>query len=181
MTAPKQKKPKPTPEETRQENERRQAFIEEFFLNNMNGTQAAIAAGYAGGAAARVTACRLLTIPNIRAEIDKRLKAMQLSADEVLARLSDHASGTLAYFFNAAGEIDLTTPEAKAHFHLLKKVKRTVRRDGSVSIEIEVHDPQSANVHVGKYHKLFTERFEHSGEVTFDLRMPDDHTDSAES
>ena len=134
-------------------------FIEEYFLNNMNASAAALKAGYK----TRQSGAENLSNPVISEEIDRRLKAMHLGKTEVISRLSQHAAGTLAYFMNEAGEIDLTTPDAKEHFHLLKKVKRTAHKDGSVTIEIEVHDPQAALVHVGKYHKLFVEQVEHSG------------------
>lgn len=156
------KKPKKSPEERQQENLKRQKFIEEYFKCNMNGTQAAKNAGYSE-ATAYSQANRLLKNVEIRAEIDRRLKAMQIGADEVLTRLSQHATGTLRYFVTPLGEIDLTTPEAQAHFHLLKKVRRTEARNGDVTIEIEVHDPQAALVHVGKYHKLFVDRTEMTG------------------
>ena len=64
-----------------------QNFINEYFLQGMNGTDAYQAVyPKASRESARREASRLLTHVDIQAEISRRLKETQLSADEVLHR-----------------------------------------------------------------------------------------------
>ena len=62
---------------------RHAAFAREYVTNGGNGTQAAIAAGYVdnGTGAIRVTASRLLTDANVRADIERRQRALQVRSD----------------------------------------------------------------------------------------------------
>jgi phage terminase small subunit len=106
----------------------------------------------------------------VQAYISKRLKQMVMSSDEVLARLSDHARGSLEHFLDINDEgfagINLAGDDAKGNLHLIKKIK-TVRTRRAVGrgpdaepwederVEIEIHDPQRALEQLGKYHKLF--------------------------
>lgn len=153
-------------------------FADEYLVD-LNGTQAAIRAGYSEKSAA-VTASRLLRNANIRAYIDAEIAKQSMTAGEVLRRLAEHARGDLAEF------IGKSDTELKAHPRswLLKKYKRTVTtgKDGDTreQIEIELHDPQAALVHLGRYHKLFVDRVQSDdwrteaidlirrGELTFD-------------
>jgi phage terminase small subunit len=111
--------------------------------------------------------------PEIRAEIEAQLSLRTLSANEVLAGLTEHSKASLKPFLYMQGDvavIDLSTEEAESKLHLLKKVK-TKRRSGGkpedrweeVETEIELHDPQSALVQLGRYHKLFTDKAELTG------------------
>jgi phage terminase small subunit len=110
---------------------------------------------------------------DISAAIEAELKLRTLGADEVLERLTQHAQGTLRHFVYLSGDnvtVDLGTEDALAHLHLLKKIK-TKRKTGGkeddrweeIETEIELHDPQAALVHLGRYHKLFTDRQEIGG------------------
>lgn len=68
---------------------RQQRFIDEYLVDG-NGTRAAIAAGYAR-AGSRVTACRLLTKPNVQAALEARQAAdatrLRISREHVVAGL----------------------------------------------------------------------------------------------
>jgi len=70
------------------------AFVREYVgAGCRNAKQAAIRAGYAGGASAEVTASRLLRNPRIAAEIEKAqgrlLRRHDLSADRVLRAIAN--------------------------------------------------------------------------------------------
>lgn len=69
-------------------NERQLAFVKEY-LTDLNGTQAAIRAGYAAKGA-EVTASKLLTNPKVAAEIARQTKArfekLDIDADALLKR-----------------------------------------------------------------------------------------------
>lgn len=169
-------------------NDRQRAFVE-FYLTSWNASEAARQTGYKSKP--NVHGSRLLANVSIRAEIDARLSEMGMSANEVLARLAAHARGDISPFLaHSVGEVhfDLTTEEAQQNIHLIKKVKSKARRGvgrtgeewEETETEIELHDPQAALVHLGRYHKLFTDKAEteHSGEtilrVVYDTKRVDD-------
>lgn len=154
---------------------RQRRFCDEY-LRTMNQTRAAINAGYSERSAYD-TAYDLMKNPKIRRYIDTRLDELALGSDEVLARLTTHARASLDNFFNDRGEIDLTTPQARDHAHLLKKIKVTEHKNGNRTIEIELHDPQAALVHLGRYHKLFTDKHEHTGPDGGPIRIARELTD----
>lgn len=139
--------------------DKQQAFINEYFLCNFNGTDAAARAGYKGNRATlAVIAHENLRKPKIAEEIEKRMKEHAMSADEVLARLADHARASMADFLHIDGEtIDLQRGEEAGKIHLIKKFKRIETKDGE-RIEIELYDAQAALVHIGRHHQLFTDR-----------------------
>lgn len=123
---------------------------------------------YANGSA-------LLRNTNIQARIKEFLTTRQMTAEEVLTRLSDQARATHEPFIKITDEgfiyFDFSHPEAKNHLHLIKKVKtkRTRRIDGRGEqaeewedewIEVELHDAQAALQLIGKHHKLFNDKVE---------------------
>jgi phage terminase small subunit len=149
------------------------AFIENY-LTHWNATKAAIDAGYSGKSA-RSIGSENLTKPDIQAAIQERLAELKMSADEVLTRLTGQARGSLAPFLRRDADGDLfgfdlgeTQP-----LHLFKKASSTRRKqnggddkDETVTIEtvaIELYDAQAALQLLGKHHKLFTDKVEHTG------------------
>jgi phage terminase small subunit len=80
-------------------------FVREYVVD-LNGTRAAIAAGYSEKGA-RVEACRLLTKPNIQKMIEKlaaeRAKKLEITADRVLRELGRLAFSDPRKFFNDDG------------------------------------------------------------------------------
>lgn len=150
---------------------------EQLFVNaylgqaGYNATEAARVAGYKGNDnTLGVVGFDNLRKPKIAALVLERLNEAAMSANEVLARLSKHARGRLVDLLNEDGQFDLALAEKRDVADLLKKLKvRTITRrtrDGEeiedVNYEYEIHDPQAALVHLGKFHKLFAERIEHS-------------------
>lgn len=141
---------------------KQQAFVEAYLANGFNGTRAAEAAGYNGDVnTLAAIASENLRKPHIKQYVDERLKQFQMSADEVLYRLSEHARGDLGDFLTTNYH-DLADHPKK---HLLKKFKRTVTTRGKAgdeseveTLEIELYDAQAALVHLGRYHKLFVDR-----------------------
>lgn len=129
----------------------------------MNATEAARRAGYSERSI-RSIASENLTKPDIQEEIDRRLKERQLSANEVLARLSDMASADMRdfiKFFDVGNDrivpmVDLGKALAEGKTHLIKKVKYNAQG----GLEIELHDSQAALEKIGRYHKLFTDKVE---------------------
>lgn len=131
-----------------------------------NATKAASIAGYA---IPKQQGSENLAKPVIAEAIRQILAERTLTAHQVLDRLTEQANATLEPFLVAYGPdefaIDLSTPQAKANIHLLKSVKKKTKSGGSgerawkeTEIEITLHDPQAADVHLGRYHKLFTDK-----------------------
>ncbi len=158
---------------------------------NGNATEAARIAGYA---VPRQQGHENLTKPDISAEIARRYAERCPSPDEVLARLGDHARGSLEPFVSQSGDrvcVDITTEAAASKLHLVKKLKTKERSGGrgddrwtETETEIELHDPQAALVHLGRHYKLFTDKTEQAvtieGVIGYEIVAPDGTGPSAE-
>lgn len=122
--------------------------------SNGNATDAARRAGYGNPDIGR----QLLRNITIRAAIDARLDGAALSANEVLARISELATGTLGDFVEVNDDdtwkVSLKKARRLRKLGLIKKLK--VTKDGAT--EIELHDPQSALDKLAKFHALYKEQ-----------------------
>ena len=159
---------------------KQRVFIEKY-LQCWNAAEAARHAGYSVKTA-RNQASRLLSKANIQEEIQKRIDEKAMSADEVLLRLGDMARGDIGDFMDIESmsfNLALENAKEQGKTHLIKKVKQrtiiTQKKDGDEEenhwIELELHDSQSALVHLGKHHKLFTDKVEHSGDIGVDVTI----------
>lgn len=168
---------------------RKEQLFVDFYIQTLNATEAARLAKYAHP---NTQGPRIAGKPHVEAEIESRLAKHHASAEEVLAVLSNHMRGSLGDFLDIddeTGSTRLALAEAKAQgkLGLLKKFK--VYRESGTSKdgepwekerqEIELHDPQSAAVHLGKYHKLFTDKTELTGkdgeslQTVVNIHIPD--------
>jgi hypothetical protein len=147
-----------------------------------NATQAARVAGYRGSdGVLNVTAHRLLRNPKVSAIVNGRINEAAMSSNEVLSRLSDIARGKVTDVLDDDGKLDLGLAKQRGTVSLLKKVKskRTSKKVDSISsdsdehetletaliyeeVEFEMYSAHEALRDLGKYHKLFTEKMEHS-------------------
>lgn len=142
----------------------KQKLFIEHYLKTSNGTEAARVAGYEGlPNTLAVVAHENLRKPYIRQIIDERLRSIVMESDEVLRRLSQHARASLADVLDENGFFDLDTAKRRGTDHLLKKlkIKRRIEHHEDrgdtefLDYEFEIHDPQSALVHLGKHYGLF--------------------------
>lgn len=146
-----------------------QAFIE-YYLSCWNGAEAARLAGYSERTA-KEQASRLLTKVNVQEAVQARLAELKMSADEVLTRLTDHARSSMKPFIRRSGNGDLRGFDLSDDkpLHLIHKVSlttRTMKDDVTEEkVTLELYDAQAALALLGKHHKLFTEKIEHSGTV----------------
>jgi hypothetical protein len=126
-----------------------------------NTTKAAKIAGFKGDSnTLKVTGFHLVRRPDIRRYIDQRLAAYGLSANEVLARLAEIARGSVEDVLDGNGKFNYKAAKKAGTLSLIKKLKFT---DGG--IEFELHSAHDALRDIGKYHKMFTDNVQHSGEV----------------
>jgi phage terminase small subunit len=129
---------------------------------------------------------RTLRKPEVEAYISKRLKKMVMGADEVLARLTRYASGSMRPFMDVKEDgfagINLSTDEAKIHLDLIKEIQtsRTRRVVGrgerqeeweDEQVKVKIPDPLDALKTLGKYHNLFTEKDEDGNPITDEERI----------
>ncbi len=131
-------------------------FLIEYLVHG-NATKAAEAAGYANPSQ---QGSRLTRSKKILAAIDQYFHAQELSAAQVVARLSEQGRAAYADYLNADGTVDLAGMKRAGLMHLVKSVRPTAH-----GLVVEFHDAQSALVHVGRYHGLFTDRVEQTIEI----------------
>lgn len=156
---------------------KRRLFVQHY-LDCLNATEAARRAGYSSRTA-RSIGHENLTKPDIQRAIDEGMRQRTMGRDEVLARLTAHASGSLEDFISLPASIgdddspyaapltdpnpglwrlDLAKAKRLGKLHLVKKLKWTEHGP-----ELELHDPQPALLALGKHYRLFVDRQEVSG------------------
>lgn len=136
---------------------KQQRFVLEYLACGMNGSEAARRAEYAHP---DVQATRLLGNVRIKAVVNAYLDELAMPANEVLARLSEHARGNLYPFLvvNDDGQVTGFNLGKDKPLHLLKEVSITETEFNGVkkrTISIKLNDPQAALVHIGKHRGLF--------------------------
>jgi len=151
---------------------KQQAFIEHY-LQTWNASEAARRAGYSEKTAGSMGSENLKK-PKIKEAIEERLEELKLASDEVLIRLGEHARSSLAPFvtINQAGlpVFDFSSEEAQASLHWIKKLN--LDKDGNLQ-SIELYDAQSALVHLGRHHALFTDNVDHTVRTPDIVQLPD--------
>lgn len=136
----------------------KQRLFVEAYLTCFNATEAAKRAGYSEKTAYSI-GWENLKKPEIDAAIRQGLAERAMPADEVLARLAEHARGDIGAFI-ATGEDGMPSGFSLASDRPLHRVKKVTVTDKGWSFEM--YDAQAALVHLGKHHGLFIERHEHS-------------------
>lgn len=153
--------------------DKQRAFVEHY-LTCWNASEAARLAKYSLKTAGSIGSENLKK-PEIRAAIDQRLKDLQLSANEVLARLADLAGADMSDFIAPSGrgfKIDLKKARALGKLHLIRKLKM----DG-LETSIELYDVKDALVQLGRHHALFTDNIAGKLDVTRRDKSADEMSD----
>ncbi len=88
----------------------------------------------------------------VAGEIERRLKATHLSADQILARLSEMARANIGEFIDDDGRVNIKA--VLANGHLVKKYKAANLDSGG---EIELHDCQRALYTIGRMLGVFSD------------------------
>jgi hypothetical protein len=136
-------------------------FCSEYAVS-LNGTRAAIAAGYSEDSARQIASSNL-SKAYIKAHIEQLLAERAIGPEEILARLQSHATGDIGQILNDYGSLNWKELKERGLTHLIKKI--TFKKGEIASIEL--YDAQAALVHLGRAQALFTDKQEHSGIVTW--------------
>lgn len=137
-------------------------FVEEY-LKCWSATEAAKRAGYSERSAYNIGS-RLMKKDEVDAFLRQRISESAMGADEVLHRLGEHGRVDIADFYDpATNTVDMRKAIASGKSRLIKKIKQTVKTSETEELiytEIELVDAQNALIHLGKHHKLFTDKSE---------------------
>ena len=163
-------------------NPKQRVFVTEY-LKCMNATQAAIKAGYSPKCA-EVQGSRLLSNAKISSfladKLGKKFQKLDLTAEQVLDGLRRLAFFDVRKFYNADGslksipELDddtafalagMDVEEAYEHFG-----KGQAKPNGTIK-KIKFADKGQNLERLGRYFKLFTDKIEHSGEISLADRI----------
>jgi len=159
---------------------KQKAFVEQYFICNMNGTQAVKEAGYKvkNDNVAAVTAHNNLRNPKIARAIKERMATLAMDAEEALARIADHARGDINDLLDENGNLDITKAWEQKKTHLIKSISKSKVHGEQFSkdeIKFELYDAQSALVQIMKVHNL-TSKVINDGEIVIKVVYDDDDT-----
>lgn len=142
------------------------------YVSCLNATQAAKTAGYSekSYSSLRKQGHENLTKPNIRAEIDRLLAENTISPEELLGRISDHATGSMGDFVKTHDDfgirLDLSKAKQLGKLHLIKKFKETetkrIDTEGNEHItlrrEVELYDAASAQDKLMRHYSMYKDK-----------------------
>jgi phage terminase small subunit len=158
---------------------KQELFVAEYLVD-LNGTRAAIKAGYSEKTATE-QASRLLTrvkvVQAIREELEKRFQKLEISADKVLQGIAKMAYFDPRKFFHEDGslkkvtELDPDTAQALAGIEVNEIWSGRGERREQVGTVTRVKFPdRGLNLErLGRYLKLFTDKVELSGSVAVEV------------
>jgi phage terminase small subunit len=135
---------------------KRKIFIDEY-LKSWNATEAAKKAGYSEKTAYS-SGQRLLKNVEVEKEIQNRLSASAMSADEVIEAIGEIGRADISDFVEIDDEtgrlknINFAKAKKAGKLNLIKSITPTAN-----GLKIELHDRMRALELMGKHHKLFTE------------------------
>jgi len=133
------------------------AFVDAWFELRFNGVEAARSAGYQGdNNSLAATASRTLRMVKVRTEIARRWEGHGMTAEEVTARLTEQARGSMEdflYFKDGYCKPDLDAARAAGKLHLLKSVAWT--KEG---VRIELYSAKDALDSIAKTLGMFKDQ-----------------------
>lgn len=141
-----------------------------FLVNHLAGETQVKAAEIAGYAQPEKQGWRLAHSASIRAAMDEILTAQEMPKLKVISRLSQQAEAAYAPYLKAKhgrGYVDLEALIGDGLGHLIKGFKETQWGQA-----VEFYDAQTALIHMGRYHGLFTDNVNQSGEMTVKVKEP---------
>jgi len=149
-------------------NPKYEAFCQEY-MKDLNGSQAAIRAGYSEKTA-NVTASKMLIIPNIQERIkelqQERQQRTQITADMVIAELAKVAFHNVQDFVNGGNSILELKHLESEKVASVSAVKTTIKADGDIVSEIKFHDKIAALEKLGRHLGVFEKDNKQKSDIT---------------
>lgn len=137
---------------------KQRAFVAHYVLCHFDPIEAAERAGYVDP---ERTGPANLEKPHVQAAIDTHVAQLQMSADEVLWRLTEQARASLADYLaldaDGAPRWDLRRGLEQHGLIPVKKLKISQTSKGQ-QIDLELHDAQAALKLLGTHYQLFNAR-----------------------
>lgn len=158
---------------------KQQRFCHEYMVD-MNGTQAAIRAGYKE-TSARVTGSELLALPAIREYINRLQVELSektgITAERVLNELAKIGFANVKDYLesgNSIAEISAMDPDKTAAVSMVKKTTTTTK-DGleTETVQITMHSKVGALERLGQHLGIFAMPKE-TVKTVFDIKMTDE-------
>lgn len=116
---------------------KQRVFIDEY-VKCFNASEAARRAGYSEKTARQIGQ-ENLSKPDIKTEIQERMKEIHMSADEALSLQADIARGDITKFFTPLGNLDFNKLMESGNGRLVKKIKqKTVTKIGKSETDEDV-------------------------------------------
>lgn len=137
-------------------------FANAYIKHNCNGVRALRSIGRKGKANGLATdAWKLLRNPKVQEVLANLRHEMSMGTLEAIQRMTDIARGSLDFFLDKGGHIDILKARRLGKLHLAKKVRQRTRtqetEDGpitTVEVEVEVYPADAALTTMMKFHKL---------------------------
>ena len=149
---------------------KQRAFVDQWFVCQFNGTEAAKQAGYQGNRATLATAAyRLLRKDKIKRAIEERWESHGVTQAEVISRFAGWMRFDIAQLLDAHGNIDFQ--KVREYGGMIKSIER----DGT-DYKIIIMDQMKAAENIAKTLGMFREKIEqeHSGEVIVRFAKPEE-------
>lgn len=136
------------------------------YVKDFNGTRAAQRAKYEGDDdTLAVTASRLLRYAKVQNKIRDLLASTTMEAQEALWRLAQMARLDISEFIRGKnGSFEINWSNVNKFGYLIKSISHT-----KYGPKIELHDSQKALELIGKHYGMFTDKIDHTGDVTISV------------
>lgn len=157
---------------------KQERFCQEYIID-LNGTQAAIRAGYAERAAKEI-ASENLTKPNISDRI-KELQggvseSLSFKANDILKEVGYIALSNIQDYLDEGNIVKDITKLTREQSAAISSVKTTITYSGRgeekeqhIATEIKLYDKVKSNELLGKYFKLWIDQVQHSGDIELEV------------
>lgn len=131
-------------------------FIEEYFRCGWN---ARAAGERVSPGSSRNMYRKYMAMPAVQLEIQKRLREGHITSDQVIHRISEMATSSIADFVDENGKVNWEMVKRKGYLIKSRKLRTRYGPDGSSETECELtlYDAQAALIQIGKHLGLFKE------------------------
>lgn len=146
-------------------------FCREYIANNMNGTKAAISAGYSKKTA-REQATRLLSKVHIRQKVDalkaERCKEVDVTAQRIIEELAKMAFANVANIYDDQGRLLPIHEMPEDVAACLQEVTEGVDKEGNVQRKYKMADKKATLELLGRYLGMWVDRKEVSQRIAIE-------------